>query len=224
MPVHAALSSVALDRIVALLAVPVILILGSGMLARIVPPGPFRLGLYAMMLAALAGTVLLVLADRIPLPAALLHLRPVEVLRAMPRAARGLFRRPGCLLRTLALSIVIHVGVGISLWLLARDFVPEAPLSAFLILAPLVTLVTTVPISLGGWGVREGAMVTALGLVNIAPSVALAVSIQFGLIMLIVGLPGGVLAFFGTPAPSGANQTPEAREPQSALKRQERLG
>ena len=70
-------------------------------------------------------------------------------------------------------------------------------LSAFLLLAPLVTLVTTVPISVGGWGVREGAMVTALGLVNIPPSVALAVSIQFGLIMLVVGLPGGVLAFFG---------------------------
>ena len=115
----------------------------------------------------------------------------------MPGAARGLFLRPGCLLRTLALSIVIHAGVGTSLWLLARDFVPDAPLSAFLLLAPLVTLVTMVPISVGGWGVREGAMVTALGLVSIPPSVALAVSIQFGLIMLVVGLPGGVLAFIG---------------------------
>jgi uncharacterized membrane protein YbhN (UPF0104 family) len=80
---------------------------------------------------------------------------------------------------------------------LAWSFEPDAPLSAFLLLAPLVTLVTTVPISVGGWGVREGAMVTALGLVNIQPSVALAVSIQFGLIMLAVGLPGGVLAFVG---------------------------
>src|SRR5262249_10531829 len=44
MSTEAALSSVALDRIVALIAVPIILILGAGMLTRIVPPGPFRLG------------------------------------------------------------------------------------------------------------------------------------------------------------------------------------
>lgn len=207
MSAEAALSSVALDRIVALIAVPIILILGAGLLARIVPPGSFRLGLYAMMLMASAGMVLLVIADRIPLPAALLRLRVVEVLRAVPVAARGLFRRPACLLRTLALSMVIHAGVGTSLWLLARDFVPAAPLSAFLLLAPVVTLVTTVPISLGGWGVREGAMVTALGLVGIAPSVALAVSIEFGLIMLVVGLPGGVLAFVGQPRSQAPGET-----------------
>jgi uncharacterized protein (TIRG00374 family) len=216
MRVETALSSVALDRIVALIAVPIILIIGAGLLARIVPPGPLRLGLYATMLAAAAGLVLLVLADRIPLPAALLRLRLVEVLRAMPSAARGLFRRPLVLAGALALSIVIHAGVATSLWLLARDFVPAAPLSAFLLLAPLVTLVTTVPISIGGWGVREGAMVSALGLISIAPSVALAVSIEFGLIMLIVGLPGGVLAFFDRGKSYNDHQNPEAGERHAA--------
>jgi len=81
-----------------------------------------------------------------------------------------------------------------------------------------------VPISVGGWGVREGAMVTALGLVNIAPSVALAVSIQFGLIMLVVGLPGGVLALFGKPALSDPSHNTEAREPQSNLSGRARIG
>lgn len=207
MPVQVAISSVALDRIVALLAVPVILMIGSGMLAHIVPAGPFRWALYVIMTAAGCGLVLLLSADRIPLPGGLLRSRPVAVLRATPAAARRLFSEPGCLIRASLLSIVIHLGVGTSLWVLALNAGADAPLAAFLLLAPLIAIVTAVPISVGGWGVREGAMVTALSLVNIGPSVALAISIQFGLIMLVVGLPGGVITFFdsrrpGRPTPS----------------------
>jgi uncharacterized membrane protein YbhN (UPF0104 family) len=196
MPVESALSSVALDRIVALLAVPIILAIGSGMLARIVPDGPFRWALYALTASAICGLALLLWADRLPLPIALLHLRPVAVLLAMPAAARKLFANPGCLASTLLLSILIHAGVGTSLWILARNFMPDVPIAPFLLLAPIVTLVTSIPISVGGWGVREGAMVTALGLVDIQPSIALTISIQFGLIMMVVGLPGGILTFF----------------------------
>jgi uncharacterized membrane protein YbhN (UPF0104 family) len=149
--------------------------------------------------AAACGLLALLCADRIPLPAKLLRYRVVEVLRAMPVAARRLFRDPGCLARALFLSIAIHLGVGTSLWVLALGFGVDAPLAAFLLLAPLVTMVTSVPISIGGWGVREGAMVTALGFMAIQPAIALAISIQFGLIMLVVGIPGGLLTLFGAP-------------------------
>ncbi len=203
MPVQVALSSVALDRVVALLAVPLILIVGSGMLAHIVPAGPFRWALYAIMAAAGFGMILLLTADTIPLPRILLRTRLVDVLRSTPAAARKLFSNPARLVRAMLLSIVIHVGVGTSLWVLALNAGVDAPLAAFLLLAPIIAIVTTVPISVGGWGVREGAMVTALGLVHIQPAIALTVSIQFGLIMLVVGLPGGVLALFGPTAPPG---------------------
>jgi uncharacterized membrane protein YbhN (UPF0104 family) len=197
MPVETALASVSLERIVALLAVPIIFIVGAGILLHLVPPGPYRWSLYAVMGAAACGLLALLWADRVPLPPKLLRFRAVEVLFAMPAAARQLFRDPGCLVRALSLSIVIHLGVGTSLWVLARGFGVDAPLAAFLLLAPLVTMVTSVPISIGGWGVREGAMITALGFMAIAPVVALAISIQFGLIMLVVGLPGGLITLFG---------------------------
>jgi hypothetical protein len=86
-----------------------------------------------------------------------------------------------------------------SLFALAKGMDVDAPLASFLLLAPLVTLVTTVPISLGGWGVREGAMVTALSFLDVPSTVALSVSIQFGLVMMVVGLPGGVLAALNPP-------------------------
>jgi uncharacterized protein (TIRG00374 family) len=198
MPVPVALSSVALDRVMALLAVPIMLVIGSGMLARMMPAGPLRWSLFAIMAAAACGLVAFLWADRIPLPRALVRSRLVSIGRETSSAARRLFTAPGCLVRAVLLSIAIHVGVGTSLWILARGLSVEAPLSAFLLLAPLVTMVTTIPISIGGWGVREGAMVTALSLLDVQPSIALAISIQFGLIMMVVGLPGGAVMLFSS--------------------------
>jgi len=54
-------------------------------------------------------------------------------------------------------------------------------------------LVSMIPISFGGWGVREGAMVVFFGLVGVPAADALAMSILFGLAALVAGLPGGVL-------------------------------
>jgi uncharacterized membrane protein YbhN (UPF0104 family) len=210
MPVHTAVSSIALDRVVALVAVLIILAVGSGLLLHIVPAGPARWSLFAIVMACGFGLLLLLSADRIPLPVAIRRFRVTDVLYAVPPAARRLCGDPGRLVPALAISIVIHFGVGTSLWMLARSCNAEAPITAFLLLAPLVTLVTTIPISVGGWGVREGAMVTALGLVGVSPAIALSVSIQFGLIMLIVGLPGGVLTYFdplGT-RPTASQQAP----------------
>lgn len=48
-------------------------------------------------------------------------------------------------------------------------------------------------VSNGGWGLREGLMVVALGLAGVPPDAALSVSILFGLAMIVAGLPGGVL-------------------------------
>ena len=66
-----------------------------------------------------------------------------------------------------------------------------------LVLVPPVILVSTLPISLAGWGVREGAMVAAFGLIGIAAYQALGVSVAFGLVAIVVGVPGGVVWLLG---------------------------
>jgi len=49
------------------------------------------------------------------------------------------------------------------------------------------------PISFAGWGVREGATIVGLGLLGIAATDALAVSVAFGCLQLVLGVPGGAL-------------------------------
>ncbi len=60
-------------------------------------------------------------------------------------------------------------------------------------IVPAVLLFSMLPISAGGWGVREAAMVVALQRLGVAPDAAVVPSIVFGLGILIITLPGGVV-------------------------------
>lgn len=60
----------------------------------------------------------------------------------------------------------------------------------WLVVMPVVLLVSALPISIGGWGTREIAMVYMLGLFSVPPDLAAAVSIQLGLCMTIASLVG----------------------------------
>ncbi len=63
----------------------------------------------------------------------------------------------------------------------------------FLALMPVLMLVSSLPISFGGWGVREGAFILGLSLVGFPMESAFFLSVQVGLVTLIapfiVGLP-----------------------------------
>lgn len=53
-----------------------------------------------------------------------------------------------------------------------------------------VMLMTLLPISFAGWGVREGTMVMGFGLLGVAAEVALVASVTFGIALFIASLPG----------------------------------
>ena len=64
--------------------------------------------------------------------------------------------------------------------------------SAFFVLVPLVLLLSMIPLSIGGWGVREGVMVAAFSFVGMPSEGALSLSLAFGLVITLVSLPGGL--------------------------------
>jgi glycosyltransferase 2 family protein len=68
-----------------------------------------------------------------------------------------------------------------------------------LIVVPTVLLLTTLPVSVAGWGVREGAMVAGFGFLGIPAEGALTVSVLFGVAQILVSLPGGVVWMLGRP-------------------------
>jgi uncharacterized membrane protein YbhN (UPF0104 family) len=78
--------------------------------------------------------------------------------------------------------------------LLAQGLGIKVPVLGLLGLLPAIALLSGLPISVGGWGVREGGMVAGLHLFGVAMSDALALSILYAVLGLIcIAVAGGIV-------------------------------
>lgn len=77
----------------------------------------------------------------------------------------------------------LGLGAGLSLSLLQMMTV-----------VPIITLIASLPISIGGWGIREGAFVYGLSLLGVPMEQAFLVSIQTGLISMLTIILAGIPA------------------------------
>jgi len=66
------------------------------------------------------------------------------------------------------------------------------PFATLFALAPAALLIAMVPISFGGWGVREVTFVYILGAADVSAEAALSLSVVFGLLRALVGALGGL--------------------------------
>jgi glycosyltransferase 2 family protein len=112
------------------------------------------------------------------------------------RAVRGLLSRPITAIPIVGVSVVVHLLAGVTMWLIACSLGIVVGLVDCLVLMPPIVLVAGMPLSVAGWGLREGAMVAVFALVGVPMDGALLMSVLLGLLLLMVSLPGGlVLAF-----------------------------
>lgn len=65
------------------------------------------------------------------------------------------------------------------------------PVATLFALTPAALLVAMVPMSIGGWGVRELTFVYFLGTAGVSAEAALSLSVAFGLLRIFVGVIGG---------------------------------
>ena len=147
--------------------------------------------LAVLALATLAGLVFLMVLER--LPQSLRRWRLMRGIANLGGDTRRLFLAPLKAGRALGWSIVGHANVALCVFVLALGLGLEVTWLDCMALVPPVILVTTLPISIAGWGVREGAMVVAFGFIGVADHSALVLSLLFGLVIIATSLPGGVV-------------------------------
>src|SRR5262245_32735464 len=102
----------------------------------------------------------------------------------------------------LGIACLIDAFTVVVIWSLGRAQGLALPLPDAMVLFVVMVGAVAVPISIGGWGLRELAVVSLLGAHGIAPEKALLFSVCFGLALLIGSLPGA-LAWLLFPFPSG---------------------
>lgn len=103
------------------------------------------------------------------------------------------------LMRDTALySIVAQILFILSVYVLSLGFDDgaQAGVVRFLALMPVLALISSLPLSFGGWGIREGAFIYGLGLIGFSMESAFLLSVQVGLVGMIAPLVVGAPCLF----------------------------
>jgi len=100
------------------------------------------------------------------------------------------YASPSSLAVQIGLSVIIHLLAMTAFYVLGIGVGLDYPLSVYLVLVPPVVLLIILPISLAGWGIREGAMISIFLLVGADRSKVLTFSLLYGLLALTSSLPG----------------------------------
>jgi len=91
------------------------------------------------------------------------------------------------------LSLLIHVMAVVIAWCAVRSIAAPAAFEQLFLLVPPIMLITMLPISIAGWGVREATMMVAFGYAGLAPADGTVVSLLFGASSFVVGAIGGLI-------------------------------
>ena len=194
MSLGCAINGVMLERVAVVLGLVLLVVLATPFFIDRVGPDEAAWIVPAVSVlgfGGLAGLVFLMFLDR--LPSTFSRWRVVRGVAVLAADTRRVFLSPLHSFKALGWSLAGHVNVALAVYLMGVSIGLEITWLDCMVLMPPVLLVMTLPISIAGWGVREQAMVTAFGLIGVPGEGALALSIMFGLLGLLFGLPGGIV-------------------------------
>ncbi len=192
--VGAAMNAVLLDRIVALATLG-LLVIGSALWhAASGEPGYSTVRVLAVAVAGGIGLAILLAGAAETSLARLSKSRWIRVLHRMSHSIRKLFFNLSFQSsRLLAVALLANSGLVLAALLLARAYgIPLTVVDAFLIF-PIVLLISSLPISPGGWGVREGAMALLLAPFGAPIEASVSMSITYGVFVMAACLPAAMV-------------------------------
>jgi len=206
-----AVTSIVVDRVLAMFSL--VLMIGAGLswLLDLLPTKPARLVVMFIMVAAVLGAAGLIYLARFA--ASLKKWRATRFLVLVSQGARAVLASYRAFAQVVLLTIAGYAAFSYAVYVLAQGMNIPLSLGNALLFVPLVTLISVLPVSIAGWGLREGSMVVALGLIGVPAAQAFSLSVLSGLAVAASGIPGGLLWLFRRqtgPLPERARHTPES--------------
>lgn len=105
------------------------------------------------------------------------------------------FKRRSYLMEQLWTSAIVHFNGIVTYGLLGVALGLNISWLAFVLIVPIIFLIALIPVSFAGWGLREVGAVWLFGVVGVSSESAIAISISFGLLLIVAGLPGLLMVF-----------------------------
>jgi glycosyltransferase 2 family protein len=194
---RAAGSAVVLERALGFAVLLIMVLLFEPVLLARASPGPVRTGLIILAVVCVGGILAFAASAFLGrlqsyLPAGVREHRLISIAIDVASAARHLNGSWKLGATIVLLSLLMQFCNVFALFVLARAVGVNLDLVETVAVTLPALLIAAMPIAVAGWGVREGAMIVGYGLFGVAPPAALAVSIAFGVAVLIVSLPGAL--------------------------------
>jgi uncharacterized membrane protein YbhN (UPF0104 family) len=192
---RAATYSIFVDRAIGLIALAVIIVASLPWSYRLIGDPDGRAALLFVDLAALAGGAGFLILGRLNWPWlerlwGMHHLHACSVI-----ANRVLFSRDRGP-KIAVLSLLVHVLAVVIAWCVVQSIAAPVGFGQIFQLIPPVMLITMLPISIAGWGVREATMGLAFGYAGLMTNEGINISLLFGAVSFIVGAFGGLVWIF----------------------------
>lgn len=102
-------------------------------------------------------------------------------------------QRPMLVAGALGWSFVVQMGGAVAVSFVARALGVNKPLPVWFTVVPIVSLLMVLPISIGGFGVRENSLEFLLRGYDVPSETGVAIALLWGMCTILVGLVGGVL-------------------------------
>ena len=184
MPTAMAVRVVLTERVFGFIACTLLGVLAVPAMLVLAPEAPATAAVGATVALGLIGILVLWMAD-----SPVFRFLPKRILREV-RLLGDAVRNKDCSAAAMALSLAMQLCIASAVGVLSVGLGLHAnPLLVALLFQP-VTLITLLPVTMAGWGIREGALVAVLAAVGVPTSDALALSLCFGAIVLFASLPG----------------------------------
>lgn len=178
---------VLLDRVIGLLGLVLLVIFTIPLIFESIVTPLTKWTILAIIIAALLAIIMSLIIDLIPNKFSQWKIMN-GLVKFSSKGREVLFSFYGML--SIILSLIIHLTFVFAAWLLAYGMGLDISLTGMLLIVPITNLLIALPISIAGWGIREGLFIAGLGYLNVSSDAALALSILYGLLMLVVSLPG----------------------------------
>jgi glycosyltransferase 2 family protein len=192
---RAATYSIFVDRAIGLIALAIIIVASLPWSYQLITDPHGRSALLLVDFAALAGGVGFLVLGVLPWPWLKRWWGTHHVHACAVIANRVIFswdRGP----KIAVLSALVHVLAVVIAWCVVQSIVAPVLFSQVFLLVPPVMLITLLPISIAGWGVREATMGLAFGYAGLMANEGVNVSLLFGAVYFIVGIVGGLVWIF----------------------------
>jgi glycosyltransferase 2 family protein len=137
------------------------------------------------------------------------RIRIEQALNSVYAALHGYRDKPGAIVAVVVITIVCQLARIVAIWLCGEAVGVDLSPLVYIVLGPLLFLVTLIPFTINGLGAREAFFVAFLSRFDVGADAAFAIGFLFYAVTIATSMPGGLILLWQSVRPAAVRPTTE---------------